>query len=87
MSNLMSMVCKSGYSVVVQERDNYELTSKQMCVLQENWGQVDYKGCLSAATSRRIAHILEIWYRTIRIANDKKTYFQPQMIKNLYFLH
>lgn len=86
MSNLMSLVCKSGYSVVVQERDNYELTSKQMHVLQENWGKVDYKGCLSATTSRRIAHILEIWYRTIRVANDKKNLLSTTNDKKLVFL-
>ena len=86
MSDLMYMVCKSGYSVLLPERENYELSEKQMHTLQENWGKVEYKGELSKQTSRRIAHLLEIWFRVTRIANSKLNLLNSDKKKQLVFI-
>ena len=72
MNDLNFLVCKSGYSVLYPYREQMELTENQMNVLSKNWGKVEYHGQLSAVTSRKIAHILEVWYRCLRLVADKK---------------
>lgn len=86
MNDLMYCVCKSGYSVLVPDYERAEMSEKQLAVLEQNWGKIDYKGHLSGASSRRIAHILEIWYRATKIASDKRNLLTDDNGKRLVFI-
>lgn len=85
-NHLQSLSCKSGYSVLYAERENTGATEKQLEVLSNNWGKVDYKGELSKATSRKIAHLLQIWYRTLIVNQDKRNLLSTDKRKQLVFL-
>lgn len=86
MNELMYIVCKSGYSVMVTDRERKDLTYAQIEVLKKNWGKVKYNGNLSAAASRKLAHILEIWFRAIKISQDKKNLLTANEGKKLVFI-
>lgn len=85
-TGLQSLTCKSGYSVLYAERENIAATEKQLQVLQENWGKIDYKGELSKTTSRKIAHMLQVWYRTLVVNQDKRNLLSTDKSKKLIFL-
>lgn len=85
-NELQLMTCKAGYSVVYNSRENAQITDAQLQNLQKNWGKVDYKGTLSKQTSRRIAHILQVWARTLYVNQYKNNPLGVKKNRNLVFI-
>src|SRR5690554_5071199 len=85
-NELQLMSCKAGYTVAYNDRSNCEMSEKQLENLSKNWGKVDYKGELSKQTSRKIAHLLQVWQRTLYINSLKSNSLQSQKVRNLVFI-